>query len=224
MRMLILFLVLALAGCGPGGASYADSPKSVAVAGDSITWRTGQCQALEGCDASGSWATYLLQASGGSKRVILNAGRGGDTCTDQVPYSAGPFVGQRRGLINRVQQIIDAKPDQAIVLIGVNDVSVYGVQPLQVAACVATVRAQLQAAGVVVFVLTYPPIVGTSPVFGLTDADARVRALNAALIQGGAVDTSTAWPDWAAPYMTTDGVHPNASGAVNLALQVARDK
>jgi len=144
--------------------------------------------------------------------IVLNSGRGGDTCTTQAPYTSGPHIGQPRGLLTRLQPVIDARPDVAIVLIGINDVSLYGVTPAAVAQCVAEVRQRLMQAGIAVLVLGYPPMTGTK-VFG---APADSTALNSALgVQMGA------WPAWAAAYYMSVGVHPGPAGAVAMALQIA---
>ncbi len=219
---------MVLSSCGGSDAASAGSLTSVVAAGDSITLRTGLCvagQALADCTAaqsSTSWAAYLPEATSGTWVVQANLGRGGDTCTAQAPWVGGVFDGVPRGLLGRLQQVIDSRAQLAILLIGINDVMLYGVTPGSVASCVAQARATLQAAGIQVLVLTYPPVTAATAVFGLTDADVRLAALNAALLAGGAVDTRAAWPDWAAAIYTSDGVHPMAPGAVSLALQVAR--
>jgi lysophospholipase L1-like esterase len=228
---LLATILACLSACGGSTSASAGTVAKVAVAGDSLTLRTGLCPegvTLDRCLAEGrasaesSFATYLPQASGGAWMVVANLGRGGDTCTPQAPYASGVFAGQSRGLAGRLQALIDSRPDLAMVLVGINDVAIYGVAPAAVASCVAGVRAALQAAGITVLLLTYPPVAGDSPVYGLRDADARTRALNAELMRIGAVDTSQAWPAWAASIYTTDGVHPAAPGAVAIAAIAAR--
>lgn len=234
MHKALLLLAALLAGCGGGDApvrsATASAPVTVIAAGDSITQRTGLCSpglsVLQcGADetiASQSWVTYLPDATAGALLLIANEGRGGDTCTPQAPWASGIHAGQGRGLIDRLAPIIAARPSLVLLLIGINDVALYAVTPADVARCVADARSQLQAAGIAVVVLTYPPIMPGTPVYaGIADAPQRVAALNAALRSIGAADTAGAWPAWAARWYTADGVHSTPAGAVQLALRAA---
>lgn len=233
MHKALLLLAALLAGCGGGDApvrsATASAPMTVIAAGDSITLRTGLCPpgmplAQCGADeaiASQSWATYLPDATAGALVLVGNEGRGGDTCTPQAPWASGVHAGQGRGLIDRLEPIIAARPSLVVLLIGINDVALYAMAPADVAQCVAAVRTQLRAAGIAVVVLTYPPIVPGTPVYPGIDAPQRVAALNAALRSIGAADTTGAWPAWAARWYTADGVHSTPAGAVQLALRAA---
>ncbi|MDD5275979.1 MAG: SGNH/GDSL hydrolase family protein [Methylovulum sp.] len=221
---------------------------NVVVAGDSITNRTGLCGATDThatCNLAGkipyehSYASMVSPMSNYDYLVIANAGRGGDTCTTQTKYPNGPFAGSDRGLLTRLQstvivQALEHNAKLVSVLIGINDVNIYGVPERDVVGCIQSVWAQLRAAGLEVWAMTYPPISAASTVFA-NPAQAQIRALSlnqairAAVIQYNAhissgasvklVDGYLAYPADAVDIYTVDGAHPNAQGARRIAQQ-----
>lgn len=224
---------------------------NVVVAGDSITNRTGLCGAADTyatCNLAGkipyeqSYAGMVPPMSNYKYLVIANSGRGGDTCTSQAKYPNGPFANSDRGLLARLQTTVIAQAlahgaKLVSVLIGVNDVNVYGVPEPVVVGCIQNVWEQLRAAGLEVWAMTYPPIGVANNVFANpTQAQARVLSLNQAIraatiqynakISSGAlvklVDAYLAYTANEVDIYTVDGAHPNALGARRIAQQWLR--
>ena len=234
-------LLMALAGCGGGGDSAgAPAQRTSVTAVDSITLQSGACapgQALSDCredywpHPERAYANFIGSATDGAYVVLFNAGRSGDSCTAQEVYSLGPFLGEPRGLVGRLQTSVpNVKPQAVSVLIGINDVNDCGVSVAQTTQCIVQAWNTLHAAGVQVIAMTYPPLSPTTHAWPLPDGVAAQNALAlnqavrtawadwSATHEGGRlVDSANAWAASAVDAMTVDGVHPTPAGALEIA-------
>lgn len=231
----------ALAGCGGGGDS-ASTPaqRTLVTAGDSITLQSGACapgQALSDCredywpHPERAYANFIGSTTNAAYVVVFNAGRSGDSCTAQEIYDLGPFLGEPRGLVGRLQKsVLNVTPQAVSVLIGINDVNYYGVSVAQTTQCIVQAWNTLHAAGVQVVAMTYPPLSPTTHAWPLPAGVAaqNALALNQAVRtawadwstthEGGRlVDSANAWAASAVDAMTVDGVHPTPAGALEIA-------
>jgi lysophospholipase L1-like esterase len=218
----------------------------VLVTGDSVTRRTGLCGSADtyaSCNSAGliphetSYASMIAPASSYDYLVKYSSGRGGDTCTTQAAFESGPFVGLNRGLLLRLQSTvigpaISQNANIVSVLIGINDVNVYGVPEPVVIQCIKSVWMQLRSSGFLIRAMTYPPISAGNTVFlDPAGSKSRAEALNRAIrqavaefgvdVQSGVVklvDGELAYSVGTLSQFTeTDGVHTNAQGAAKLA-------
>lgn len=199
----LISLVLAIAVSSCGG--YSATP-SLVVIGDSITLRTGLCLAtdtLSTCLSSGrpapanSFATYL-------PNVIANLGRGGDTCTTQAAFASGPFNGQFRGMLARLDEAIELNPTRISVLIGVNDINSWAVSQTDVISCITMVWDRISSVGIEPIAMTY----GLMPAMkGVVELNASIR-MEAARRHLTVVDFETI-----VPYITVDDIHPDVATA-----------
>ncbi|TXH66347.1 MAG: hypothetical protein E6Q88_12165 [Lysobacteraceae bacterium] len=223
---------------------YMDKPV-VSVTGDSYTRRTicAEYSTYDSCDSAGmvkhqlSYSTYLNAVTRYQVVMTDNSGRGGDTClTTTSKYTSGPWAGQVRGIKDQVSTRILNRPSEAVsILIGINDVNLYGVTEHQLKECLKALYFSITNSGRKVVAMTYPPVTTTTGVWmpttsGLTasyNVEMVNRAVRAAVTEhNGATgsrppvflaETSRAWGAGAAASFTEDGAHPNMEGALLIA-------
>lgn len=217
-------------------AVAAQSKTMVLATGDSYTRRT-PCQSsdYEYCDSSyqllhdQSYATYLNPATWYQVAVSDNSGRGGETCTTQELRDSGPWVGQARGLLAQVSDRVNIRAEGVVsVLIGINDVNVYGVSLPELGSCLVSLYEAMS--GKKIIALTYPKVSNTTsvwaPMSGTLAEQNRLlvnQTIRSAVSYYNSqhvdkirlVDLATVWSD-PAPN-TVDGAHPNAKGAILMA-------
>lgn len=212
----------------------------ISVTGDSYARRTvcGLYTTYDSCDLAGqvkhhlSYSTYL---NAGSKyKVVMtdNSGRGGDTCTTQTGWTDGPWNGQSRGLLSQYSTRILNRGSEAVsILIGINDVNLYGVTETGLKNCLKSLYLSVRSNNLKVIAMTYPPVSLDTMVWGngslasynLTLVNNAIRsAVNEHNLQYPNLpvllaDTNKAWTIGETPALTEDGAHPNQSGAVRLA-------
>lgn len=219
----------------------AQSKTLVLATGDSYTRRT-PCQDsdYEYCDLTyqflhdQSYATYLNPATLYQVAAGDNSGRGGETCTTQEVRDSGPWAGQARGLLAQVGNRINSRSEGVVsILIGINDVNLYGVPLLELRNCLLSLYNSVS--GKKIVALTYPPVSNTTQVWPISGTQANQNRLSVNLIIRSVVsaynsshsekirlvDLGTVWSDPNA--YTVDGAHPNAKGAILMAKQWWQD-
>lgn len=213
--MKIIILCLLLCGCGGKPFPYIETTAAI---GDSITLRTGLClpdDTFQSCDLANrdqkenSYVTYL-------PNVIINGGRGADTCTEQVAYTNGPWIGQKRGLIGRLNTIIDARPTQVSVLIGINDINSYNISIADVVSCIEEVWNRISIAGIEPIAMTYAQM-DDSILHSSKELNSSIRS--AAIRNGIRLVDAENIPGYTYQHQTIDGLHPNSVGAKMIADQ-----
>lgn len=211
--------------------------------GDSYTRRTPCGQyvgSYDGCDSAGvikheqSYATYLNAVSKYQIVPTDNSARGGDTCTVQAPYVDGIWAGSNRGLAAQADiRINNRVGDHVSILIGINDVNLYGVSAIELQSCLQTLYTRVVAAGKKVIAMTYPGVSTSTNVWGT--GNGWLASYNVSVVNGAIrnavnahnqlnptkkvllVETSSAWSASNAAQFTEDGAHPNTVGAKHLA-------
>lgn len=182
---------------------------TIGVIGDSLTLRTGLCPIGTSIPVTGpcatpetSYATYL-------DNVIINAGRGGDTCAAGPVFVGTPFIGSPRGLEARLFEVTDLSPTLVSVLIGINDVNAFTLgNVVETANRIAVIWQKIRAAGCEPIAMTYPIIPGLTLESEL-NAQIRLRASENG-VRLVDVETLGSLP-------TTDGIHPTAGSAIQIA-------
>ena len=223
-------------------AATVTSPTLIST-GDSYTRRTPCGQyvgSYDGCDSAGvikheqSYATYLNAVSKYQIVPTDNSARGGETCTLQTPYQDGIWAGSNRGLAAQVDTRINNRVgDHVSILIGINDVNLYGVLGHELQECLQTLYSRVTASGKKVIAMTYPGVSPSTNVWGTGNgwlASYNVSVVNTAIRNAVSehnrtnpsskvllAETSSAWTSDGAAQFTEDGAHPNATGARHLA-------
>lgn len=210
---------------------------SVHAVGDSYTRQTPCIYDYRTCDALGlihherSYSSLLNGATRYQVVNVDNAGRGGDTCTTQAPYTTGPWTGQARGVLAQVDTRINNRAANFVsILLGINDANVYGVDELTIQWCLESLYVLVTNKKIVA--LTYPPISSTTAVWSIGGSAAEAnrlwvnRAIRNAVASHNAnyptlfvrlVDLETAWASTDSATHTMDGAHPSPVGAVTMA-------
>lgn len=201
-RAAVLCLSAALASCAAEPGKAAGPAPVVALLGDSIT-------AGYGLRPSESLPTVLERAlaEGGTPARVLNFGVSGDTTA---------------GGLARVDRVVAAKPDVAVVALGANDL-LQGVPPERVQANLDRIVRRLQEAGVDVVLagLQAPPLIALiAPEWagGYERAYQRVARERGAVLHPSFLGEVALNPNLNQP----DRIHPNASGVRVIAEGLAR--
>lgn len=217
--------------------------KSVILAtGDSYTRQTPCTNASYGyCDSNfqiyhdRSYATYLNPVTLYQVTTGDNSGRGGDTCTTQEAYTEGPWTGQARGLLAQVNDRINNRQESVVsILIGINDINLYGITQLQLAGCLLSLYENI--GGKKIIAMTYPPISNSTTVWknlgsGVAEqnrliVNETIRSIVSYYNSNHSqkirlVDLANVWSSTST--YTPDGVHPNAEGARLIARKWWQD-
>lgn len=201
-RTFALGLAALTGACAADPGRAAQKTSVVALLGDSIT-------AGYGLRPSESLPTVLERALAdhGAPAKVLNFGVSGDTTS---------------GGLARVGQVVEAKPDLAVVALGANDL-LQGVPPARVQANLDKIVRRLQAADVDVVLagLQAPPLIALiAPEWagGYEQAYARVARERGAVFHPSFLGEVALNPDLNQP----DRIHPNASGVRIIAESLAR--
>lgn len=198
----MISLTALLGACAAEPGKAAGRTPVVAMLGDSITAGYGvrPSEALP-------VALQRALAEQGATAEVVGFGVSGDTTG---------------GGLSRVQQVIAAKPDLAVVALGANDI-MQGVPPVRVEANLNRILDQFEAAGVRVVLagLQAPPLLaliapewtgGYEAVFARV-ARQRNVVFHPSLLGAVALDPNLNQPD---------RLHPNASGVRRVAADLAR--
>ena len=239
MRIGIAALFAALL---PIAAASAQEPKSISVIGDSFVFRSGWDCAGTGLDPAGclalkvdsSFASHLAYPYSWTTQPEFNVvgmhGVGGSTCFLRDGDS---------GLVQRLQGLSGTYTyggeDKVAVMIGINDVIGYNQTPAQTAACLKdswAVIANTHNATPVAF--TYPPInasvwPGKTTEEALTARAALNMAIRSAVTEFNAAQRALGKKEvefivldntYNPTTGTSDGVHPNPTGAQTIARYI----
>ena len=218
-----------------------DKPVLLAT-GDSYTRQTGCNGGYDYCDSTGQiphergYSTYLNAITQYQVALSDNSARGGETCTTQADHVGGIYDGEDRGLLAAAyDRIVVRDADMVSILIGINDVNLFGVSQATLEACLEDLYDVVTDGGQKVVAMTYPGVSTSTTVWpGISGAtaSANVATVNDAI--RNAVDahnlafpsrpvilaeTSTAWTAGTASSYTVDGAHPSATGAMRLARE-----
>lgn len=201
-RALVLSLSAVAASCAAEPGKAARPAPVVALLGDSIT-------AGYGLRPSESLPTVLERrlADGGTPARVLNFGVSGDTTA---------------GGLARVDRVIAAEPDVAVVALGANDL-LQGVPPERVEANLDRIVRRLQAAEVKVVLagLQAPPVIALiAPDWagGYEQAYRRVARERGVVFHPSFLGEVALNPNLNQP----DRIHPNASGVRIIAEGLAK--